>query len=88
MSKFNEIIVATLMPAIKAIGKAELKQVLSGIQEHNTPEIYANTLKGLHSTFLLLKEEAVKSKTKIDDGIVDLVLEAVTESASEDGIEL
>ncbi len=88
MSKMKEIIVASLLPAIKAVGKAEMKNVLSGIKEHNTTEIYQNTLQGLHSDFSLLKEAALKTKTQIDDGIVDLVLEAVRENADADGIVL
>lgn len=33
-------IVEAVLPAIKAVGKVEMKIVLSGIKEHNTPEIY------------------------------------------------
>jgi len=88
MSKIKEIIVASFLPAIKAVGKVEMKNVLSGIKEHNTAEIYQNTLQGLHSDFSLLKEAALKTKTQVDDGIVDLVLEAVKENADADGIVL
>lgn len=88
MSKIKEVIVAAMLPAIKAVGKAEMQQVLSGIKEHNTAEIYHATLQGLHSNFSLLKHAANKTKTKIDDGIIDLVLEAVKESADSGGIVL
>lgn len=88
MSKINEIIVASVLPAIKAVGKIEMENVLSGIKEHNTPEIYQNTLQGLHSNFFLLKEAALKTRSGIDDGIIDLVLEAVKDSADADGIVL
>jgi len=86
MPKIKEVIVAAVLPAIKAVGKIEMEGVLSGIKEHNTSEIYKNTLQGLHSDFSLLKEAALKTKSKIDDGIVDLVLEAVKETADADGI--
>jgi len=86
MPKIKEVIVAAVLPAIKAVGKIEMEGVLSGIKEHNTPEIYKNTLQGLHSDFSLLKEAALKTKSKIDDGIVDLLLEAVKETADADGI--
>jgi hypothetical protein len=86
MPKFREIVVATVLPAIKEVGKAEMKQVLSGIKEHNSPETYRNTLQGMHSNFSLLREAASKTKTRIDDGIVDLVLEAVQEIADTEGI--
>jgi len=86
MPKIKEVIVAAVLPAIKAVGKIEMEGVLSGIKEHNTSEIYKNTLQGLHSDFSLLKDAALKTKSKIDDGIVDLVLEAVKETADADGI--
>ena len=86
MSKINEILVASLIPAIKAVGKVEMETVLSGIKEHNTNEIYRNTIRGLHADFSLLKEVAIKTKSRVDDGIVDLVLEAVKDTADADGI--
>jgi hypothetical protein len=88
MSKIREVIVAAVIPMVKAVGEIEMKEVLSQIKEHNTPELYHNTLQGLYSNFSLLKEVTVKTKTKIDDGIIDLVLEAVIESAAADGIVL
>jgi predicted secreted protein len=88
MSKIKEVIVEAVLPAIKAVGKVEMKIVLSGIKEHNTPEIYRNTIQGLYSNFSLLKEAAFKTRSKIDDGIVELVLEAVKDSADSDGISL
>lgn len=86
MSKVKEMMVEAVLPAIKAVGKIEMKTVLSSIKEHNKTEIYQNTLKGLYANFSLLKEAASKTNTKVDDGIIDLVLEAVGESAELDGI--
>ena len=88
MSKIKEVIIEAVLPAFKAVGKIEMINVLSGIKQHNTSETYRNTLQGLYSNFSLLNEAAAKSKTKIDDGIVNLVLEAVKESAEADGITL
>jgi hypothetical protein len=88
MPKVKEIIVEAILPAIKAVGKLEMENVLSGFKEHNTPEVYHNTLQGLHSDFSLLKEASLKTRSRIDDGIVDLVLEAVKESADVAGIVL
>ena len=90
MSKINEIIVASVLPTIKAVGKIEGKiemdNVLSGIKANNTIEMYRNTIQGLHSDFSLLKDIAVRTKTKTDDGIIDLILEVVKENAVADGI--
>ena len=88
MSKIKETIVEAILPVIKVVGKIQMTNVLSGIKDHNTPEIYRTTLIGIHANFSLLKEASSRSKTKIDDGIVDLVLEAVMEKATADGIVL
>ena len=88
MSKVKTVLVEAVLPVIKAVGKAEIEVALSGIKEHNTAEIYQTTLQGLHSNFVLLKEAANKTKSKIDDGIIELVLEAVVENAAADGIKI
>ena len=82
------MIVNAVLPAIKIVGKIEMKSVLSGVKQHNRTEIYQNTLKGLYASFSLLKEVASKTNTRVDDGIIDLVLEAVKESAELDEIVL
>jgi len=84
--KIKELIIATLLPAIKAVGKIEMEAVLSGIKQQHTGDVYKNTLQSLHSNFSLLKEAAIKSRSKIDDGIIDLVLEAVKKNADAEGI--
>jgi len=81
MSKVNSLVIEILVPAIKSIGKAEMKILLSGLKEHNTPDFYENVLKSIHSNFILLKDIASKTKTRFDDGIIGLVLEAVEESS-------
>jgi hypothetical protein len=88
MSRIHEMIVTAVLPIIRGAGKLEMENVLLGIKEHNTPDIYKNTLQGLHSNFSLLKEAASKTRSNFDDGIVDIVLEAVNETASKDGIVL
>ncbi len=88
MSKIKEIIVAAVLPTIKAVGKVEMENVFSGIKKNQSSDIYQNILKGLHSDFSILRVAALKSKTKIDDGIIDLMLEAIKESAEADGIVL
>jgi hypothetical protein len=88
MSKIHDLIVSAVLPIIKGAGKLEMQNVLLGIKEHNTPEIYRTTLQGLHSNFSLLKEAANKTRSNFDDGIVDMVLEAVKESAESDGLVL
>ena len=86
MSKIKEAIVEAIIPVIKTAGKIEMENVLSSIKENNNNETYKNVLQGIHSNFSLLKEAALKTKTKIDEGIIDLVLEAVNEKAETDNI--
>jgi len=81
MSKIKELIIAGVLPVIKEVGKIEMKQVLDSIKIHNEPSVYKNTLVSLHANFLLLRSAAIQSKTNIDDGIIDLILEAVSENA-------
>jgi hypothetical protein len=80
MSKANPLFLEILVPAIRSVGKAEMKILLSGLKEHNSPEFYENVLKSIQSNFILLKDIATKTKTRFDDGIIGLVLEAVEES--------
>jgi flagellar capping protein FliD len=86
--KFNDFLVNLFMPMLKAAAKFYLKIVIQQIQDHNTPAIYENTLKSINSSFTLLDEVAKKSKTHIDDDIIEAVLESVRESATEDNITL
>ena len=86
MSKIHEMIAVAVLPIIKGVGKLEMQNVILCSKENNPPGIYENILQGLHSNFCLLKEAAVKTKSNFDDGIVDLILEAVKESADQDGI--
>jgi len=88
MSKIKDIIVASVLPAIKAVGKIEMETVLLDIKMHNSEALYKTTLQGLYSNFTLLKNAALKTRTKIDDGIIDLVLEAVEEMAENEDIVL
>lgn len=88
MSRVKELLVEVMLRAIKVAGKAEMQAALLSIKGNNNAEIYQNTLQGLYSSFLLLKQAANKTKSKVDDGIIDLVLEAVKENARSGGIVL
>ena len=86
MSKFKDVVVEALMPIIVKAGKTEIKTVLSNIKEHNNPEIFKDLLQSLFSNFSLLRQVTLESTTAIDDGIVELVLAAVKESAETENI--
>ena len=82
------MIAGAVLPIIRGVGKLEMQNVFLCTKEHNSPEIYENMLRGLYSNFCLLRQAAVTTKSHFDDGIVDLVLEAVQESAEQDRIML
>lgn len=84
----KEILANAAFPIIKAVGKAEVDQVLRNIKAHNTPEVYANALKAGHGFFALLDTAAVKTKTKLDDGMIDIFQQAIEEAAADDDITL
>jgi hypothetical protein len=86
MSTIKEVIASAVFPVIKAVGKIEMTNVLSDVKNRNSDEFYRRTLNSLHSSFSVLREVAHRSKTRIDDGIIDLVLEAVEERAESEGI--
>lgn len=88
MSKIKKSLVSSILPIIKVVGKIEMEKVLSSFKERQSQEIYRNTLLAIHSNFVLLKEAAIRTSTRIDDGIIELILESVKETAKADGIEL
>jgi hypothetical protein len=88
MTKVHEILVSAILPAIKSVSKLEMETMLSGIKQRNGMEVYVNTLCEIYSGFSLLKETSIKTRTRINDGIVDLVLEVVKESAINNKISL
>jgi len=86
MSKIHEMIGVAVLPIIKGVGKLEMQHVILCSKEQNPPEIYESLLRKLHASFCQLKEVTANTKSHFDDGIVDLVLEAVTEIAAQDSI--
>lgn len=88
MASLKEILIATLLPAIKSVGIMELTTVLNKIRESKKAPEFEDILKSLHGSFSILLFYAKKTKTKIDDGLIQTVLEAVENVAEENDIEL
>lgn len=84
----REILAQIGLSAVTAIGKMQLIELLNKIKDGNPSLDFVNTLKGLHSSFSLLRDLAIKSKSKIDDGIVNMVLDAVAEVAEANDVKL
>lgn len=84
----KELLASIGLAAVTSIGRAQLIEMFSKIKENNNAELFENALISTYSTFSMLAELAAKSKTKIDDSIVAMVLQAVSEVASDNGVEL
>lgn len=85
---WKEVLISGLMPVFKAAAKEQLKEGLKKLKEKHKPEVYAPALQGIYSGFKLLHEVALQTKTKIDDGVVDAISEAISEFCSDEGIVL
>jgi hypothetical protein len=88
MDKIKELLAAAVFPTIKAIGIIELKEVLYKIKAQQQPAEFVNMLKSINSPFTILLHYAEQTKTKIDDGIVSTIVEAVRQVANESDIQL
>lgn len=83
----KELIVAGIMPVFKGVGKAQLEDLLQQLHDHE-PAVYADTMKGLYSAAKVLHKLADKTKSKIDDGILDTIIEAIEENADQNDVTL
>lgn len=85
---WKEVLVQAALPIVKAVGQAELSMLLDKFKENNSPQLYAALLRGLYGDLQLLDEVAIKTKTKIDDGLIDVFMAAISFNANRDSIEL
>lgn len=87
LDKIKEIAASAVIPMVKGVAKEEMVNALEKFKELN-PHLNESMLKGLHANFTLLDDVAQKTKTKIDDCFIDVVLEAVSKAAEESGVTL
>lgn len=66
-----------LLSAVAGVITSALKLLLDKFQENNGPDKAVQLKSTIKNAFLLLKDVTDKTKTKIDDTIVDVILEAV-----------
>jgi len=86
-SKLTEFLVNSLVPVFEEIGESKLVEVLQDFHDKN-PEQYEVSIKAGHVFIQPLIEYVKKSKSKIDDGIVDAIHDAIDTSAKMNGIDL
>lgn len=84
----SDLIANIFMGAVKEAGSIKIADILANIKEHNSPEVYANALKSGSAFFSLVGELAKKSKTKIDDSVIEIFQGPIKAAAEAAGINL
>lgn len=68
-----------LLNAVKTAASAELATLLETFKAHNSEEDYNKLITSLKNSFELLQKVADKTKTKVDDTVVGIVLNSLPE---------
>jgi protoporphyrinogen oxidase len=82
----KDLVIKMFMGTLTEAEKQYLIILLGKAKEGNTPEQYAQFLKGGHAFLTVLGKLAEKTKTHIDDDVVAADLSAIEELAAADGI--
>lgn len=85
MSAFTEFLLNTLSGALETAGGMKLIEVLQKLHDKN-PEKYNIAIQSGHDFVAALLPIVEASKTKIDDGIVGALEEAINTSAETNGV--
>lgn len=88
MSKITDVIVSALAPVVKSVAKDKLVELLDQLKEKNEAN-YKTTLVSLYPIIdVQLEGVTDKTKTNIDDAVVDALKEAIEESATKNSVTL
>lgn len=88
MINLKEIFLTPFVAAIEAIGAAGLVEGLDQMKKDESPEDFAQIIKVFYANFSIVLKYAKKTKTKIDDAVVQTILDAVKQVADENNISL
>lgn len=83
----KEVLLNMLSGALATVGELKLIEALQLLKEKD-PTQYEAAIRGGHALCKALKPLTDKSKTPIDDAILESLADAVTQSAAANGIEL
>lgn len=81
-------IVSIFLGAFKEAGKLSVIGLLANIKEHNDEQTYLDTLRGGNAFFNQMAKLAAKSKSKVDDSVIEIFHQPIKDAAEADGIEL
>lgn len=82
---FTDFLVNLLLPGIEKIGEAGLVQILQKFHD-NEPDLYKASIVSGHAFIKPLLKYVESTATKVDDGFVLALDEAVTLSAAANGV--
>lgn len=82
----SSIVVSIFLGAFKEAGKAQAFELLAKLKDSSTPEEYEDFIKGGVLFFRRMSALAAKSKTKIDDGVVEIFKDPIDSVAEAEGI--
>lgn len=83
----KEFLLNTLLPTLESLGESKLEELLDQLSEKEG-ENFALDVIGTYNLFTRLSILAKKTKSKIDDGIIDTVIEALEATAEKHDIDL
>lgn len=73
---------------LEEIGESKLEEILQKVHDEDGAEEYKAAIYGGHVFVQKLKKFADKTKTKIDNAILDSIDESIHDSAAKNGIPL
>lgn len=83
----KEFLLSALIPTLEAMGEPYLEQLLEKLNYADADE-FTTDIQGSYSLFSRLDALAKTTKTPVDDGITETVLEAIVAVAKAHNIEL
>lgn len=85
MSAFTEFLLNTMAGALETVGEAKLVDLLQKLHD-GEPEDWEACIRSGHAFIVPLNKLVSKTKTKIDDGFISALDEAITASAAANGL--
>jgi hypothetical protein len=86
MADFKEIVVGTVIGLVNTVEAEYATKLIAALKTDN--EDYETDLKALYHGLTRLKKFTDKSKSKIDDVLVNPLYNAILDAAEDDNIEL
>lgn len=83
----GEILLAALTPTLEAVGESKLVDLLQQLHDHH-PETYQSALKSGYLFAKQLQPLVVNSSSKIDDAIIQAIIESIEASAQANNVTL